>query len=335
MPDLAERVDALAAESSFSGVASVTDGDTRTFAAAYGLADRARAVANTVDTRFAIASGTKGFTALAVMRLVESGLLGLGTTARSILGPDLPLVDSAVTIEQLLAHRSGIGDFLDEEAGEVEDYVLTVPLHTLDSMEAWVPVLDGYPTVFPPGSAFAYNNGGYALLSLLAERVSNVPFPALLDELVLMPAGLTATGFPRSDTPEPDLAIGYVDELGLDRTNVLHMPVLGAGDGGLASTLADVDRFWRALFAGDICAPATVAEMLRDRSEATPPDPRYGLGFWLESADARDTVTLTGCDAGISFQSVHDPGAVRTRTVIGNTTDGAWPIAKLLTELAG
>ena len=64
-------------------------------------------------------------------------------------------------------------------------------------------------------------------------------------------------------------------------------------------------------------------------------DPRYGLGFWLEAADERDTVTLKGCDAGISFRSVHDPITVRTRTVISNTTDGAWPIARLLADLAG
>ena len=102
-------------------------------------------MAFTVDTRCPIASGTKGVTALTVMRLVESGLLDLHTTARSILDADLPLVDDAVTVEHLLTHRSGIGDFLDEEQGEVEDYVLTVPLHTLDTVEAWLPVLDGHP----------------------------------------------------------------------------------------------------------------------------------------------------------------------------------------------
>ena len=50
------------------------------------------------------------------MSLVEEGRLGLDTTARSVLGDDLPLIDDTVTIEHLLAHRSGIGDYLDEDA---------------------------------------------------------------------------------------------------------------------------------------------------------------------------------------------------------------------------
>src|SRR4051812_26526485 len=114
----AAPIDAAAAETDFAGVVSITEGDAEPFVVAYGLADRAHAIPNTVTTRFAIASGTKGFTALTVMRLVESGLVDLDTTARSVLGSDLPLVDDRVTVEHLLAHRSGIGDFLDEEAGE-------------------------------------------------------------------------------------------------------------------------------------------------------------------------------------------------------------------------
>ena len=145
--DLADALDAVASETGFSGVVSVTEGDRSIVTAAYGLADRAHDVANTPTTRFAIASGTKGFTALTVLRLVESGLADLTTTARSMLGTDLTLVDDGVTVEHLLAHRSGIGDYFDEEDTDVEDHVLTVPLHTLDSIEAWLPVLDGHPQV--------------------------------------------------------------------------------------------------------------------------------------------------------------------------------------------
>ena len=82
-----------------------------------GLADRAHGVPFTADTRVAVASGAKGFTALTVMRLVEDGVLSLDTRARDLLGDDLPLIDDAVTVEHLLAHRSGIGDYLDEYDG--------------------------------------------------------------------------------------------------------------------------------------------------------------------------------------------------------------------------
>src|SRR4029077_19541711 len=99
----------------FSGVVRVDFAGTTVLESAHGLADRAHGVAMTPGTRIAVASGGKCFTALTVMSLVEQGVLALDTTARSMLGTDLPLIDDAVTVEQLLAHRSGIGDYLDED----------------------------------------------------------------------------------------------------------------------------------------------------------------------------------------------------------------------------
>jgi CubicO group peptidase (beta-lactamase class C family) len=329
--DLADAIAAVATETGFSGVVSVSDSNGTVVTAAYGLAERAHAVPNTTTTRFAIASGTKTFTALTLMRLVESGLVDLGTTARSVLGDDLPLVDDAVAVEHLLAHRSGIGDYFDEEEIDTEEYPLTVPLHTLQTTEDWMPVLDGHPQVSAPDSTWAYNNGGYVLLALLAERISLVPFPALVDELVLAPAGLTETGFHHADGVTPGLAVGYLND---GRTNALHIPAVGAGDGGMSTTLADVDRFWRALNAGEVVAPGTLAEMTRDHSGATGDDRRYGLGFWLAPMGG-EAIILEGCDAGMSFRSAHLPAAAVTWTVIGNTTDGAWPIARLLAERFG
>jgi CubicO group peptidase (beta-lactamase class C family) len=70
----------------------------------------------------------KGFTALAVVSLIEEGVLTLSTPARAVLGSDLSAIDDGVTVEHLLSHRSGIGDYLDEEAGfEVAEYVMPVP----------------------------------------------------------------------------------------------------------------------------------------------------------------------------------------------------------------
>ncbi len=132
MSSLQEAVDAEAERSGFSGVVRVDDGSGVQVEAAYGYADRAQQIPNRVDTLFATASGAKGFTALAVMSLVEDGVLDLSTTARSLLGDDLPLVGDDVTIEHLLAHTSGIGDYLDEDqVDDISDYVLAVPVHTL------------------------------------------------------------------------------------------------------------------------------------------------------------------------------------------------------------
>jgi CubicO group peptidase (beta-lactamase class C family) len=317
----------LTVPADFSGVVCVDRAGEPLFRRAYGLANRTHDVPNRVDTRFAIASGSKGFVAVAVASLVESGELRLGTTARSVLGADLPLVADDVTVEHLLAHRSGIGDYLDEDAdGGITDYVLSQPVHRLDTTEAFLPMLDGHPTVFPAGTRFAYCNSGYMLLALLLERAGGLPFHSLLTSRVLEPAGMVDTGYPRSDELPPNAATGYLRADGL-RSNVLHLPVRGNGDGGAYSTVDDVGRFWRALFAGRIVSPATVAQMVSPHTERADQDLGYGLGFWLRP-DGR--VQLEGYDAGVSFRSAHDRDTATTWTVISNWSDGAWPVARQL-----
>ena len=258
---LGELVDGIAADVGLSGVIRVDLDGRLAVQRAYGLAHRGLGVPNDVDTQFAIASGTKGLTALTVMSLVERGELGVDTTARSLLGTDLPLIDDRVTVEQLLAHRSGIGDYLDEdEVADNNDYVMTVPVHELATTEQFLAVLDGHPMKYEPGERFNYCNGGYMVLALLAERASGVQFHDLVDQRVCRPAGMTDTSFLRSDELPGRAAVGYLDDEGL-RTNVLHLPVRGNGDGGIYTTAADVHALWAAVFAGRIVSPDSVAEM--------------------------------------------------------------------------
>src|SRR6202044_3784518 len=167
-----EAIGLVADRHGFAGVISVDRGSETVFAQAFGFADCAHQLPNTVATRFAIASGTKGLTALTVVSLIDDHALDMSTTARSVLGKDLPLIGGDVTIEHLLAHRSGIGDYLDEEAGhDIADYVLAVPAQDLAATEQYLAVLDGYPAKFPAGERFCYCNGGYVILALIAERV--------------------------------------------------------------------------------------------------------------------------------------------------------------------
>jgi CubicO group peptidase (beta-lactamase class C family) len=329
MSGLERELDSIASKTAFSGVVRIDRADRIELEKAYGLAHRGFAIPNQVDTRFAIASGAKGLTALAVVSLIEDGLLGLSTAARSVLGEDLPLIDDAVTIEHLLSHRSGIGDYLDEEVWlDLSEYPIPVSVHKLARTEDYLAVLEGHPTKFAPGERFAYNNGGYVVLALIAERASGVPFHELVRHRVCEPAGMRDTAFLRSDELPGRAALGYLTIDGVWRTNVFHLPVRGSGDGGIYSTVADVSSFWRAFFAGQIVSRDWVGEMVRARSDVPSESMRYGLGFWLH--ESTDTVLLVGDDAGVSFCSVHDPRSRVTHTVISNASDGAWPITEYL-----
>jgi CubicO group peptidase (beta-lactamase class C family) len=312
MQPLEASLDLTAERTRFSGVVRVDRSGSVVLAKAYGLADRGHGIANTVDSQFAIASGAKGLTALAVVRVIEDGALDLTTTARSVLGGDLPL----------------IGDYLDEDAGhEITDYVMPVPVHELATTEQYLAVLDGHATTFPPGERFAYCNGGYVVLALIAERVSGVPFHELVRRRVCQPAGMDNTEFLRSDELPGRAALGYLT-VEDPRTNVFHLPVRGSGDGGIYATAADVSSFWTAFFAGRIVSSRWVAEMVRPRSDVPRESRRYGLGFWLHASS--DVVLLEGYDAGVSFRSAHDPHrrrrtpSSRTRPRALGRSRGCW-----------
>ena len=328
---LERDVDSVAEKTGFSGVVRVDVGEGIELAKAYGLASRSYEIPNTVDTQFGIASGTKGLTAVAVASLIEQGLLELTTTARSVLGEDLPLIGDDVTIEHLLSHRSGIGDYLDENTDlDVADYLMPVPVHELATTEDYLAVLGGHPTKFAPGTEFAYCNSGYVVLALIAERASGVPFHELVRQRVCEPAEMHDTEFLRSDELPGRAALGYLEINGVTRTNVFHLPVRGSGDGGIYTTVADISAFWRALFAGRIVSADLVAEMVQARNEMLQHSMQYGLGFWLH--ESTDVVILAGGDAGVLFRSEHDPVRNITLTLISNTSEGARPVFELLRE---
>jgi CubicO group peptidase (beta-lactamase class C family) len=330
MDGLEAQIDTLVAESAFSGVIRVDRAGEVLLERSAGWAHRAHRVPMSSDTRLAIASGAKGFTALVVLSLAAEGILPLSTPARALLGGDLPEVDDRVTVEHLLAHRSGIGDYLDEtKIHDINDYVLNVPVHTLVDSEDYLAVLGGHPQQFPPGERFAYNNGGFIVLALLAERATGTPFADLVARRVCDPAGMADTAFLRSDLLPERTALGYLDAQG-DRSNVLHLPARGSGDGGIYATVADIHRLWRALADGTILEPALLAEAWRPRSDVPEEGQRYGLGFWLHAQGPG--VALEGYDAGVSFRTVHDPATEITHTVIANWSNGAWPLTKALDQ---
>ncbi|MBB6627015.1 beta-lactamase family protein [Nocardioides sp. KIGAM211] len=325
---LEREIEALAA-AGFAGVVRVDVAGTPVLRAAYGLADRARAIPMTVGTRLAIASGAKTLTALAVLSLVDDGVLGLATTARSLLGDDLPLVADDVTVEHLLAHRSGIGDYLDEDTGfDVGDYLMPRPVHELVDTEDYLPILDGHATKFPAGTGFSYCNGGYVLLALLAERASGVGFHELVRQRVTARAGMDDTAYLRSDDLPGDAALGYVDVHGAWRSTVFHLPVRGSGDGGVFTTVDDVHRLWGALLARRIVSDTAVEAMLRPRSDPDEDGLSYGFGLWLDVRTGE--AALHGSDAGSSFYGVHDATRRLTWTVVANTIDGARPVHRAI-----
>ena len=164
---------------------------------------------------------------------------------------------------------------------------MPVPVHELATTEQYLAVLDGHDTAFAPGERFAYCNGGFVVLALIAERTSGVPFHDLVRRRVCRAgrhgrhrrscAPTSSRAAPRSATSRSTAS----------RTNVFHLPVRGNGDGGIYSTAADSARSGRAFFAGRIVSTDWVAEMVRPRSDV----PRGGDALRPRLLAPRDRAT--------------------------------------------
>lgn len=160
------------------------DANGLTASGAYGLADRARRRALTIDDPARMASVTKLTVALGVMRLVEAGTLDLDRDVSDYLGwrlrnPAFP--DRPITLRLLLSHTSSVRD-------EGDNYV--VPLgRTLREMADRPASFDAE---HPPGTFFRYSNLNFPLVGSIMERATGERLDALMARLVYRPLGLDA-----------------------------------------------------------------------------------------------------------------------------------------------
>lgn len=322
-------------EKDFSGVVRIREGDGEPLELSRGLRDRAEGLPVDAGTRFGLASGTKTFTAAAVLLLVERGLLALDESpARYLEGG--PRIHPALTVRSLLNHTSGVFDYYDEELVEDFDgFKVALPWYELEKAVDYLPLMRDRPWKFEPGERFSYSNGGYILLAVLVERLAGRDFQDFVRDEVLQPLGMDDSGFFRADELPRNTARGYLD--GCDRTNLFVLPVRGCGDGGMYSTAADVETFWRGLEKGKLFGRTLVDEMLavQARAGGEAPELAYGLGVWIWDAPGARVDFMSGQDAGVSFVSKFDGRRGRIATVLSNSGGGAFAIGDYLDGLEG
>ena len=200
-------------ENDFSGVFSVSDKNGIIFQKACGYRNKAEELPNTIDTAFAIASGTKLFTALSVCKLIDEKKLSLDDRIADILTQDLKKIDKDVTVYHLLTHTSGIGDYIDEEESSEYFDILklyeTRPVHKWETLDFYLPMINELPPKFKPGERYGYSNAGFVLLGLVIEAVSKQDYHGYISDNIIKPLGLVRTGFYRSNNLPKNTAFGY------------------------------------------------------------------------------------------------------------------------------
>lgn len=262
-----------------AGVLKVTTSQ-HTWTAVTGLADFQLETPATVDARFRIGSIGKTFTAVIILQLVEEQQMGLDDPIRDWLPQEivsqLANADTA-TVRQLLALRSGIPDYLEQDFFEA---VLEDTSRTWTAEEV-LPYAYGKPAHFPAGSDFYYSNTNYVLLQLIAERAAGSPFHTLIRDRIIEPLNLTNTYTQISEF----LPGGFVDALGHWGSDQSLIEVTdyndgaGLGDGGQVSNAADLTAFFRALLAEGRLLNAESLEAMQDFQPMDEPEGLFGLGL--------------------------------------------------------
>jgi CubicO group peptidase (beta-lactamase class C family) len=334
---LQDRLDPTIVETGFSGVVRVRQRGEVVYSRAAGYADRANRIANTIDTRFGIASGTKLFTALAIGRLIDAGKLELTTKVADCMPWNFPRYSREITIQQLLTHTSGVPDYYDEEKiTDFDGFKVAVPWCELHGPKDYLAVFPDEPMKFAPGERFSYSNGGYILLGVVIEELTGKAYREFVAAEVFETAGMSSTGYFAMNRLPARTALGYVDEEdGGWRTNVFDLPIIGASDGGAFTTVGDLGKLWDALWAGEILSAALTATFTAPYVEVKSDGAHrhYGHGLWIKTEPGREREDyITGSDAGVSFRSSVVRAEELEITVISNTSGGAWPVLRAIDD---
>jgi len=297
-----------------------------------GFANRLQKHPNQLDTLFAVASGTKLFTALAIGKLIDEGKLHFETPALDILDLGNPELDRRMTIRHLLNHTSGLPDYLDESSAEQEENTINaLPNESMLSPFDYLPFFPKKQNTSVPGAVFKYNNGAYVYLAMIIEKVTELSYETYISQALLVPIGLSRTGaYSVTDLPT-NTAIGYYKEKNQWQDHLKKIPAKAGGDGGIYVTCMEMKRLWEAFLGGEIFSTDIIEQMVHPSvSVNSERKLYYGLGVWLkeETIDGVNVFIpyVTGSDVGISFKSSYRKKDRRFIFHVSNTSDGVWDL---------
>ena len=268
----------------------------------FGMANFEDSIALTKNSKFQLASLSKTFTAVAVMKLAEQGKIGLDLTVKDYY-PDFPY--EGVTIRSLLSHRSGLPFYQYTFDKMVRDKNL---YPTNQDIMQWFATAKPTPPIFnQPDHFFGYNNTNFAILAAIVEKVTNTPFDVYLREKILLPLGMkdTYAVTTKSDSININRTFGY--QYGRRLTKDFYDDI--AGDKGIYSTTGDIFKWYKGLSSEKILNKESLREMFTPRSFERPGLRNYGYGFrlWVDAQQKTDYVYHTGWWKGYNTIMFFDP----------------------------
>lgn len=321
LPRLTEQLERWGGSGQFTGGVLVARGDEVLFRQVYGFADRRQGTPLALDSRFRLASVSKQFTAAAILRLQDEGVLSTHDPVCRWIQPCPPAWEP-IRLYHLLGHTSGIPDLMARPAWGLRRVTpATMDELTADSMK--------YGLQFTPGTKVRYNNAAYNLLGTVVEKAGGAPLHDWLRTAFFEPLGMADTGY---EDDASGVVMGYANLGGGGPTpqpdhNVSIIP----GAGALYSTLDDLLVWQRALHGGHLLSPRSYAMMIADHAPADTPSERgrarrdWGFGLFSNSIGQRVSPALmdrqiyhTGSWSGFRNMVTWQPDGEVTVIVLSN-----------------
>lgn len=270
------------------------------------------------STKYRIGSISKTITSVLILQAIEENKLRLDQT----LDLFFPTIDNAesITISQLLKHRSGIHNFTSDQHPP-QWY------NSPKSRAEMIKVISAGGSDFEPGTKAEYSNSNYVLLSFILEEICKDQFSSILDQKIILPLNLKDTHFGDNASDQDKRAQSYVLGTDWDR----QMPTdesITMGAGGVVMTEADLGRFIKALFEGELISTESLAMMLRQQDG-------YGMGIFKTTVAGEEAYTHDGVIDGFNSIFYYLPQSKTTYILMSNAEDYNIPeINKLVLDVA-
>ncbi|MCE7043941.1 beta-lactamase family protein [Dyadobacter sp. CY312] len=232
----------------------------------------------TSQSRFQLASLSKPFTAIAILKLVQEGRVSLDDSVQRFF-PEFPY--HGVKVDMLLSHRSGLPNYI---------YSFPDSVRHGKKYPSNLEVIDWYAKVIPtpqryniPGRSFNYCNTNYCVLAGIVEKVTGEGFGQYLHNQIFAPLGMSET-FLITDTTvvaTKNRTVGHQYGRRLEKDYYDDV----VGDKGLYSTTADIYRFYNGLMQGLLLDKKLLDEAFKPRSFERAGIRNYGYGFRMHTKE--------------------------------------------------
>jgi CubicO group peptidase (beta-lactamase class C family) len=297
-----------------ASIAIVKDGKIA-YANAYGFARLDKRLAATPDTRYAIGSVTKQFTAAAVLMLAEEGKLSLDDPVGKYI-PGLTSGDR-ITIRQALSHTSGYRDYWPQ------DYVIP----RLESPASHGDILDRFakaPLDFEPGSDWQYSNTNYTISGMIVEKLSGDTLFDFMRKRMFEPLGMdSALDYDTNDLGARDAAPYTRYALGPPRPAPRIAPTWLYAAGMLAMTASDLAKWNMAVLKRSLLKPQSYDQQQTSIKLTNGKDSGYGLGLFIGTKSGRRMFEHGGALSGFTSENRIFPDDGVAITVLVNADYGA------------